>query len=159
MVRAIRPREALLAELAQHARELVLAHAPQVLGGGLARALVHAHVERPRPLEGKAPLRTIELRRGDAEVDQAAVERQPARLLEHAADARERGVHEAHALAELREITASFLERTLVAIDAPEPPVGRARLQHGAGVSSIADRSVAVTSAGDGREQFDRFLQ
>ena len=67
--------EPLLAVLADDLLELALVDPPQEIAGGLARARVHPHVERPVVPEREPALGAVELRRRDAEIDQEAVDR------------------------------------------------------------------------------------
>ena len=49
----------------------------------LSRGRVHPHVERTVPVETEAALRLVELRRGNAEVEQDAADRAAARAFAH----------------------------------------------------------------------------
>ena len=66
--------KALLAELFQYRGDILLGRSPQPLRCGLAAAGVHTHIQRTIVLETEAALAVVELRAGDPEVEQDAVD-------------------------------------------------------------------------------------
>ena len=74
MARAMRRGEALFAEVAEDADELRFGCAVDHVRGALALRPAHAHVQRAVVHEAEAALGIVELRRGDAEIEQDAVE-------------------------------------------------------------------------------------
>jgi hypothetical protein len=70
-------RQALFAVLAKDSDELGQRRAVDDIGGALPRTRRHAHVERTVLQETEAALGVIELRGGDAQIEQDAVELEP----------------------------------------------------------------------------------
>jgi hypothetical protein len=68
------PGVAFLAVLEQHSRQLTLGHGREPVRRAGARAGIHAHVQRPVAQEAEAARGVVQLRRGDAEIEQDAVE-------------------------------------------------------------------------------------
>ena len=67
-------RQSLLAEFSKYANQLGFGGAVDHVGGARALILVHAHIERPVVHEAEAAGGVVELRRGDAQIEQHAVE-------------------------------------------------------------------------------------
>ncbi len=88
-------REALFSESGDHLANLVDARTSEPRGDRLAACRVHAHIERTVGPEAEAARRIVELRRGDAEVEQNTPARAAARVSRHErADIGKRRVHE-----------------------------------------------------------------
>jgi hypothetical protein len=62
-------------EFTNHLRKFALRGAGQESGGRFAPRGIHAHVQRTVGTEGKAPLGGVDLRAGDTDVEQQAVQR------------------------------------------------------------------------------------
>ena len=92
------PREPLFAELKDRIRQLDLARSRQQVGGRLAAASVHSHVERLVALKAEAAARSLELHRRHAEVGQRAVDEGDAEPVEHVVERAVIGVHELDAI-------------------------------------------------------------
>ena len=68
------PGKALFAVVGNHAPQLRLRSAAEPLGCGFAARRVHAHVERSVKAEGKAPRGIVDLRGGNADVKENAID-------------------------------------------------------------------------------------
>jgi hypothetical protein len=126
----------------------------QEIGGAFA-LLRHPHVERPVGLEGEAALGTIELHRGDADVERDAV---------HGVDAAigKRLTHPGETLRNQRQAPPArsrqrlaFLYRIGVAIEGVD--AGRSFLENGPGVAAGAESAVDMGLAGLRIEAGDHF--
>src|SRR5262249_55622421 len=79
---------------AYHLPDVVFFGACEPFGRGLAACGVHAHVERPVAQEAEAAGGLVELRRGDAEVEEHAYDAAHAALLEGRSHLRDRCVYQ-----------------------------------------------------------------
>ena len=97
------PREALLAELKDRVGQLLFARSRDQVGGRVAGAPVHPHVERFVALEAESAARLVELHRGDAEVGERAVDERHPEAVEHGVERAVVGVNQRHALVPRRQ--------------------------------------------------------
>ena len=143
-------REALFAELEDRVGELAFRRAGDEVGGGVAAAAIHAHVERLVALEAEAAARRVELHRRHAEVGERAVDAVDLAAVEDVVDRAIIGVHELDAVAPRRQRFARAGERVEVAIEADE--ARRAGFEQRARVAAEADGAVDEQAAVLGTE-------
>ena len=111
---------ALLAVFEQNVPDVLPAPRIDHIPRGERLLTVHAHIERRVLHIGEAALRMVELRRGNAEVEQDAVRTRKALPLEHAVDVAEVALDGGHAVPDRRETGLCVLERLVVAVDADQ---------------------------------------
>ena len=96
-------RESLLAVGKNRVGELALRRAGDQIGGRVAPASVHAHVERFVALKTEPTAGPIELQRRHAEIGQRAVDERHSAIVENGLDRAVIGVNELDAIAPVRE--------------------------------------------------------
>ena len=144
-------RGALLAELIDEIGERALLHAVDDVGGA-APALLHPHVERPVGAEREAALRLVELHRGDADVEDDAVERQHFLARRLGGEIRETRLRKSEPPAELLHQRRTGGDRFRIAVERQHPRVRR-RFENRARISARAECAVEIFSA---RARFER---
>ena len=152
-------RVALLAVFIEDAFELLIADGIDQLARGVARALVHAHIERRVLLIGKAARGIVELRRGNAEVKEHPVHAADAQLTQHVVERAEVGVYQRHAIHIVREPPLCRLDGSLVAIEGNEPSSRRQAADDLQRVARAAQRSVEVNAVRPDGERVQAFVQ
>ena len=146
-------REALLAVLEDRIREIALVGLGDEIGGGVAAAAIHAHVERLVALEAEAAPRLVELHRRDAEIGERAVDVGDPAAVELVADRAVVGVDQLDAIAPRRERVAGARQRVEIAVEADHPR--GAGLEQRARVAAEPDRAVDEQPAPLGAEMLE----
>ena len=149
-------REALLAVVENRVGQLALRRARDQIGGRVAAASVHAHVERLVALKTEATAGPVELQRRDAEIGERAVDERHAAIVEHGVDRAVIGVHELDAIAPRRE---RFARASASASASRSRPMTRVapRFQERARVAAEADRAVDEDAAALGLQMLQHF--
>src|SRR5688572_252316 len=127
-------------ELQQRVREIALAHAREQRRCRLPARRIHPHVERPRPAVGEAARGIIDLRAGDADVGEDAVDALDPGLREHG---RQRG----EVVVEQLEVRADRGQRRLGALE-----VGRVEVDpdHAAARTDAPEQCGRMPAQADG---------
>ena len=152
-------RKALLAVLVENARKLLFGIAVDNVEGGERRGPVHAHIERRVGFVRKAPLRRIELVRGNAEVEQDAVDLSDADTLQQRLHFKKIAVQRGETFAKVGKPRACRSERLPVPVDADEPARFRQTLEHRLRVSAAAKRAVHKNAAATGKKQRNHLVE
>ena len=140
----------LLAVVTDDVGQLFFVHALQEVGRRFPLRRIHSHVERPVVAEGESAFGSVELRRGDAEVDQETVHGNHPQPFQNLFGLREPGVHQRDPVAERLQRGAGGRQSIRVAIDANQSSVRGGAFQNRARVTSQPDGRIAVASAGTG---------
>ena len=144
-----RPRDAaripLFAVLKDRVGQLALARRGHQIGGRLASAAVHPHVERLVALKAESAAGRVELQRRHAEIGERAVDERDAEAIEHGVEGAEVGVHEIDPFQPRRQRLARAPERVEVAVESDDP--GGAGRQQRARVPAEADRTIDEDAA------------
>ena len=108
---------------------------------------VHPHVQRRVLRVGEAAVGLVQLHRGDAEVEQDAVDRGHVELVEDARQFVVHGVHERGAIGVRRQPLAGQAQRGRVTVEPDQPGLGAA-LQERLGVSAEPEGGVDEDGTG-----------
>ena len=151
-------RVALLAVFIQNAFELALRPLIDDVPRAQTAGRVHAHVERSVVHIRKAALRLVELRRGNAEVEEHAVHGADAETVKNGGRVAEVAVHELHTVPKRGQPRAGARDRRFVAVDADERS-GRQAAGDLLGVAAHTERAVHVDAVGADIQVLDAFVQ
>jgi hypothetical protein len=92
--------------------------------------------------EAEATLGPIELMRGDAEIEQHAVDSDPSLFVSDLLEVTKRSLHETDAVAKGGESLAGLADRVGIDVEADQDSVGRGALEDRLGVTAAAERAV-----------------
>ena len=148
-------RKPLFAVLKNRVGELAFTRPGHQIGGGVAAAPVHPHVERLVALEAESAARRVELHRRHAEIGERAVDDGNAEAIEHGVEGTEVGVHEIDPFAPRRQRLARAVERVEIAVESDDP--GGAGRQQRAGVPAEAHRTIDEDAAALGLQVLNPF--
>src|SRR5690606_30716867 len=151
--------EALFAILPEHGGDVRLVGAVDPVGSALTHGGVHAHVQRTIVEKAEAALGVVQLRRGDAKVQQhavhPAVQAARAQLLRHVG---ERALYNDKAAVFGRQLIPDP-DRLRVLVEAEQSPLRRQLGQNGAAMPAAAKGTVYIYAVRSYREPFQRFAQ
>ena len=142
------PREALFAEGVEDARQRLLVPLVEAFPQRPAPGRVHAHVERPAGAKRESAAGIVELRRGNPEIHQRAVDLGEAELIEHGARVAEIPVGDDDVAA--GQPGPRRRQRSRVLVDGHHPRPG---VQQRLRMSSSAQGPVEDDATGPGGEQ------
>src|SRR5690606_4574772 len=152
-------REALLAVIANDARELAFRRACDELRRSHSRARIHPHVERTVLYEAEAARGVVELRRGHTEIEQHAVNSpEPSALGDDLVQARKRTLHQRQAIL-CCESLASCRDCGGIAIDCNDPALLADTLQDRGGMTAPTEGRIHIATARAYVQRTQHFLE
>ena len=144
--------------VAQYLRQFAHRGAGKEFGSGFAARRVHPHVQRTVVAKGKAARRVVDLRRGDSEIEQHAVDLRERKLGEDVGQFRKPRAAENESGIGLRELRRGRFGGR-VAIDADETPRRAKPSEDRARVAAAAERGVDVDARGLDRQRRHGFVE
>jgi hypothetical protein len=122
---------------------------------------IHAHVEGARRAraEAESALGPIELMRGDAEIEQNAVDSDPSLFASNLLEVTKRSLYETDAVAEGGESLASLADRVGIDVEADQDSVGCGAFEDRLCMAAATERAVDDHRAGLQVELFERFIE
>jgi hypothetical protein len=151
-------REPLFAELRDHLLQLPLVRMRHEIRGRRAMRGVHAHVERTVLGEAETARRIVELRRGDAEVEQHAAHRSAACMrCDHRAEPREIGADEFEP-GFAREGSTTRGDGIGIPVEGEHGAVGADGLEQASRMSPASERAIDIQTTRRRSERFEHLV-
>ena len=152
-------REPLFSQVADHSVESLLRIAVHDILRSLRLALIHAHIQgRVHPV-GEAPLRRVQLVRGDAQIQDNPIHLLDAKLLEHLAHIAVIAADNRHAVPEFLQALSRRLNGVRVLVDADKASLFRKPPADLIGMSASAQSPVHIDPVRPDMQLFNGLVQ